>query len=138
MRKLGCKGWLFGAGLIALGALVAYLLVEHGPHASFWPKCHFKRLTGLHCIGCGMTRGSHALLQGDLLLAFRYNPVLMTLAGLGLLALLWELLARCSGKDLPFRPRPRWGLLWAVLSVLLAFWVLRNIPAWPFTLLAPP
>ena len=128
---------LISSTLVGVLAL-AYLLLTHGPHASFWPKCHFKRLTGLHCIGCGMTRGSHALLQGDVLAAFRYNPLLFSLLALALLAGVWELLARWTGKDLPLRLRPRWPMLWTLIGLFLAFWVLRNVPAWPFTLLAPP
>jgi hypothetical protein len=28
-------------------------------------------------------------------------------------------------------------LIWALLEVILAYWVLRNIPTYPFSLLAP-
>jgi hypothetical protein len=27
---------------------------------------------------------------------------------------------------------------WVILGLILAFWLLRNLPTWPFTLLAPP
>lgn len=138
MKSAGSRRWAVGAGLAFGAVLIGYLLLAHGPHASFWPKCLFHQYTGLHCAGCGMTRAAHACLQGDLALAFRHNPVVMSLLLLGLLAAGWELLARWSGKPLPLRPRfSVRGLCW-IVALLLIFWVLRNIPAWPFTLLAPP
>jgi len=37
---------------------------------------------------------------------------------------------------LRFRIGGRWA--WGVLWLVAAFWLLRNIPAWPFSLLATP
>jgi hypothetical protein len=47
------------------------------------------------------------------------------------------------GKQLSLKPRwiSRWvyrpWVPWAVLVILVGYGVLRNIPVWPFTLLAP-
>lgn len=126
--------------LAALGVLVLavalVMLREQGADAKWMPGCTFHRLTGLHCPGCGMTRATVAAARGDLAAAFRYNPVGMVvfplaMAGLGLEVLGWML-----GKRLGWHPGPRtaWLLVW----VIAGFWVLRNLPWWPFTLLAPP
>lgn len=37
-------------------------------------SCSFKRLTGVECPGCGLTRSVVCLVHGDFLAAWRYNP----------------------------------------------------------------
>lgn len=45
--------------------------------------CVFQSLTGLYCPGCGGTRAVRSLLKGDLLMSFKYHPlVLYTIAAL--------------------------------------------------------
>jgi hypothetical protein len=129
--------WVTGAALLTGFAVVGFLLLVHGPHASFWPDCLFHQLTGLHCVGCGMTRALHATLEGNLIKAFGFNPVVMGMLAIGILAVLWELFARLSGRPLPLRPRMGWRGVWVIIGVLLLFWVLRNVALWPFTMLAP-
>ncbi len=95
-------------------------------------------LTGLNCPGCGMTRAAHATLQGRLVDAFRFNPVGMILlpvvsVGLGIEVLNWTL-----KKPLPFRLKISARGGWILVAVIIGFGILRNIPLWPFTLLAPP
>ncbi|MBR5918892.1 MAG: DUF2752 domain-containing protein, partial [Prevotella sp.] len=41
------------------------------------PKCPVKLLTGLDCPGCGGQRAAHAMLQGDVAGAIRYNWFLL-------------------------------------------------------------
>ncbi len=99
-----------------------------------FPPCTFRAFTGCYCIGCGLTRAMHALVHGDLARAFSMNP-------LGVLVLgLVPLMAAWSGGWQPRRLAPlmRWVLepkLWLVL--LPTYWVARNLPWFPFTLLAP-
>jgi hypothetical protein len=127
---------------LALGALsallLAFLLYRSGPAASWLPGCLFHRVTGFDCPGCGMTRAAHAALHGRIGEAFRFNPLGMVLLPAAMIGLGLELAGWLRGRPLPvrFRIGGRWA--WGVLGVLMAFWVLRNIPAWPFTLLAPP
>lgn len=127
---------------LALGILTisaaAFLLNRHGPSASWLPGCLFHRMTGLSCPGCGMTRAAYAVLHGDLGGAFRLNPVGMVLFPAALLGLGLELAGWARGKPLPFRFRVGGRWAWGVLGIVLAFWVVRNIPEWPFTLLSPP
>lgn len=59
-------------GLALIAALVILTLID--PAQSVWmPKCPFKLITGLQCPGCGGQRAAHALLQGDIVGALRYN-----------------------------------------------------------------
>ncbi|BCU77691.1 DUF2752 domain-containing protein [Luteolibacter sp. LG18] len=124
------------AGLLALLIGIA---VSKPWIAANAPQCVFHRLTGLECPGCGGTRAFFALSRGDLSASLRYNPwALVLVAGLGI----W------SAKRVirVFAPWSRWGeplvmrssTLWAILVLLVVFAVLRNLPWWPFTLLAPP
>ncbi len=128
---------------MALGMLVlvcaAFALREKGPSGLAWlPGCLFKQFTGLDCPGCGMTRAAHATFHGKLGEAFRFNPVGMILLPLALAGVGIELIGWIRGKPLPFRlsvgVMGNWIIVWLVIS----FWVLRNLPWWPFTLLAPP
>lgn len=127
---------------LALGvlsaSLLAFLLYRSGPSASWLPGCLFHRVTGLDCPGCGMTRATYAAMHGRIGEAFRFNPVGMVLLPAAMIGLGLELAGWLRGKPLPvrFRIGGRWA--WGVFGVLMAFWVFRNIPAWPFTLLAPP
>jgi len=85
-----------------------------------------------------MTRAVHAVLHGRLAEAFRFNQVGMVLFPAALLGIGLELIGWVRGEPLPFRFRAggRWG--WGIAITLLVFWVLRNIPVWPCTLLSPP
>jgi hypothetical protein len=67
--------------VLALGGAGAVLLLFVDPNkpGNLLPKCPFKWLTGLDCPGCGATRMVHALLHGDVVSAFHYNAVLLTL-----------------------------------------------------------
>jgi hypothetical protein len=89
------------------------------------PPCPFHYLTGLYCPGCGSMRGIHQLLHGHLAAALRLNPLMVASLPVMALLLLRPSLAR--------RPWVAWG----AFVVIMAFWILRNVPAWPFIYLAP-
>ena len=125
---------------LAVLALVtaAALLRQFGPGVPWLPDCLLHDLTGLHCPGCGMTRAAHASLHGRIGEAFRFNPVGMVLlplagAGVGL-----EIAGWVRGRPLPIRLHLGAVGGWVILALVVGFWVFRNIPQWPFTLLAPP
>lgn len=130
------------AMVMVLGASVAVvlaiLLYQSGPRAHWLPPCLFHRLSGLHCPGCGMTRASYAALHGHFATAFRFNPLGMILFPLAVVALGVDAIAWVMGRPLPISLRVGGRWAWGVLAVILGFWVLRNIPLWPCTLLAPP
>jgi len=107
----------------------------------FIPGCSFYGFTGLYCPGCGMTRSLSAIIDGHLGEAFSYNPLwpFFALLVLGSLCLWFYFLL--TGKN-PFNPvnrflakHPNYCLITAIVIIL--FWVLRNIPVYPFTVLAP-
>lgn len=130
-------GWVVLGGLALLYA--AFTLYHRGPYGVTWlPDCYFHRFTGLNCPGCGMTRAAHATLHGRIGEAFRFNPVGMILLPLACVGIGIEILGWVRGQRLPFRLNVGAAGAWAIVWIVLGFWILRNIPCWPFTLLAPP
>jgi hypothetical protein len=125
------------AGALLLAAAGAFVLATVPPTAaSFYPKCVSHQLLGIHCPGCGLTRAAHSLLNGHLAQAFAYNPLLVLLSPYLLLALVrwtWFWLWGTEARRSLFPAR----YTWLILGVFIAYWVLRNVPAYPFTLLAP-
>ena len=122
-------------GLLVAGGL-AFVAVVPPTADSFYPKCQLYQTTGLHCMGCGLTRSAHSLLNGRLEQAVAYNlftPLLVVwLAFEG---------GRRAVARLRRRPNPGWWFRaeWTpwLLGALALYMLLRNLPAWPFTLLAP-
>ena len=126
---------LAGAGILAATAGVLVVGYFNPTTAQFFPACPFHALTGLNCPGCGLTRGFHSLLQGDVLTALHFNALLPVyfLFLLYLFASLNLILFR--GRALDFRVfSPR--LISGFLILILVFSIVRNLPFYPFNLLA--
>jgi hypothetical protein len=124
--------------LAPLGLLsAAAVLFRFDPSQfGFYPLCWFHRTTGLWCPGCGSLRSLHQLLHGNLAVALRYNALLVF--SLPLLAWLGcrMALARIGKKpSVPISVQPAW--LWTAAGVLIAFGILRNLPAAHLAWLVP-
>ncbi len=151
--ELISKGWLalmskqfirlilFGLTCLTLGVAV-FLLYMINPSNSPLPlSCSFYRFTGLYCPGCGMTRALYYAIHGRFIFAFSYNllwPFIIFFVAL--VIYLW-LRYLYTGKN-PLNPvnsfLQRHSFSgWFVLILILSFWLLRNIPIYPLTLLAP-
>jgi Protein of unknown function (DUF2752) len=125
---LGVLALLLGFGIVILWNF------DPVKYSAFFPQCSFKKLTGLHCPGCGLTRAAYALVHGDILRALSMNVFFVGGAPLFCLMML-NYFKRLPEFLVPFTNRISKPIPWLVL--LLAFWVLRNIPYYPFTILAP-
>ncbi|MBL8033654.1 MAG: DUF2752 domain-containing protein [Leptospiraceae bacterium] len=121
---------LVTAGLAAAQLLVVLFLKNPATDRIF-PPCPFLWLTGFYCPGCGALRAMHELLHLHFLRAFALNPLLVV--SLPLMAGYTGYLLFTGGLR---RPLPQ-AVYLSALSVIIAFWLLRNIPHYPFTLLAP-
>lgn len=106
-------------------ATLALRFIDPG-EARWLPFCLFHTLTGLHCIGCGTTRALHLLARGDLLGALHMNALAISSI---------PLLSYASARRIDLGSRPR--TLTAALAIAVAFAIARNIPSYPFELLAP-
>ena len=119
---------------LAVGATALTTLAVRDPEQpGHYPVCPFHAMTGLWCPGCGSLRAIHALAHGDLATALHRN--VLVLPALAYLAVAWVgWLAHSLGKPRSSRVTPP-SALWCVLVVVVAFAVLRNLPATAF--LAP-
>lgn len=130
--------------LAAAGAGALLLVVRASPptDASYYPKCQSRQLLGLHCPGCGLTRSAYALLHGDFAQAVAYNPlapVLLPLFAVGFGRSLWSWGTGRRPKPRAYRVPGRFARAtpWLIAAGLVLFALLRNVPVWPLTLLAP-
>ena len=123
MRK--DRALLFSLVVLTL-AIAAYALRETAG-AGWMPGCYFRKITGLECPGCGMTRGTYALLHGRFLDAFLFNPVGMILLPLALIGLGLEAIAWVMNRPPIFKLNPgRWGAT-ILATILVLWWIGRNI-----------
>ena len=121
--------------LVVGGIALVLLLRPEG--SGFGLPCVVHRLTGLFCPGCGSSRALGSLLRLELYQAFRWNPLVVMLLPFALFYLVWGSVSwvRVGRNTLDDRIPSK--LLWAVLAAALVFFVLRNLPWYPFTLLQP-
>lgn len=97
------------------------------------PSCLFHEKTGLFCPGCGATRSALDLSNGDWFGAMRNNVLFVSslaLSGVWVVALAMSE-EFPEVKTLRFF-RFRLWFLWWILATLIAFTLLRNIPAMDF------
>lgn len=123
--------------LAALGLAGAAVLYTFDPRIrGVYPICPFLGLTGYHCPGCGTLRALYHLLHGDLVAALGYNP--LTVLSLPIVAYSCANGAlrsfRLGGLPRIFIPH---HFIWALFVGIVVFWLLRNIPVEPLTILAP-
>jgi hypothetical protein len=124
---------------VAAGSLAAaafLYLVDPSAENSVFPRCFLHYFTGIHCPFCGTTRCGHSLLHGDLAQAVAWNPLVVMLLPLGVLWLCWCAVRIMRGQPLPQLNPPTWSLR-VFLGLLFVFWIIRNLPIYPFDLLAP-
>ena len=124
------------AGGLALGACVYTALRDPSRQGGFLP-CPFHAVTGLWCPGCGMTRGMHALLHGQVRAALGFNLLLVAVVPLAIYGWFNWLDLRPAGRRLP-RLTAVPSQVWTVAVVFaFAFGVARNLPIAPLRALAP-
>ena len=122
--------------LIAFSGAGALTLWRLGPQPPAWlPPCPFHVLTGFLCPGCGSTRALYAIGHGEWGHALAQNPLLVVVLPALLLWAVLSLWRACRWNLSPAQlPRPTASV---ALTVLLLYFLLRNLPWWPFVVLAP-
>ncbi|WP_046471672.1 DUF2752 domain-containing protein [Allosalinactinospora lopnorensis] len=102
-----------------------------------YPLCPWLMLTGTYCPGCGTMRAVHALTHLDIAGAAQMNVFL--LAALPYFAFAYARWVYRSFRPAPpptaprRMPSPMW--LYLLVGLIMAFWVVRNLPFGSF--LAP-
>jgi hypothetical protein len=116
----------------ALALLLIYFFFD--ARKGGFPECPFHLLTGWFCPGCGSQRALSSLLHGKVFEA-THNNILMVLF-LPLLLYSAFIEVRYAGS----RKMKLWYspvFVKVVLVIVICFWVIRNIPHYPFSILAP-
>ena len=117
------------------GLAVLFFILDPAKHDIF-PRCIFNSITGYYCPGCGSQRAVHSLLHLDFAGVISYNFLFLPAALLIFYHYLHPFFNRFFGWKLPnvfyFKSTPL-----IILGVVIVFWVLRNLPFYPFSVLAP-
>ena len=126
------------------GAAALVAVNDPSADSSWLPGCTFHRLTGAWCPGCGLTRATHHLLRGEVVAALGSN-LFTPFVLLAIVGTWWTWTRRSFGlapgrmsqitSGLQQRVSPRSAA--AVLTVVVLYSLLRNVPAAPFAALAP-
>jgi hypothetical protein len=123
--------------LLLLVAIVGvYLYFGHPAEYVWLPSCPLRVLTGWLCPGCGTLRAAHHLLNGQLCLAFRCQPLFISLSPFLALLVCKMLYEKWRNSTLffPFEV----PIYWLIGIVIFLFFLLRNIPLDCFECLRPP
>jgi len=123
--------WAVAIVLVWLG-LVAIDVLLSQRHGDALPLCLLRRLTSLPCPTCGATRGVLALLHGQAVQAWLYNPLVFTLgAAAALDALGRALFARRVEITLsPVARRWAWIIAVVLLLVNWAYVIVYHALGW--------
>jgi len=131
MKRILNTGLLLGAILLA----VLFFILDPAKHQIF-PRCIFNSVTGYYCPGCGSQRAIHSLLHLDFAGVVSYNFLFIPTFLLVLYHYSHAFLNLTFEWSLPnilyLRSTP-----WIIFGVVMLFWILRNIPFYPFSVLAP-
>jgi len=99
--------------------------------------CPVKKFTELYCPGCGSGRSAYYLIHGNIIKALRYNALFVLFFPFAVYYLLKFYVSILFKKEiLPFFCITQKMSL-VITMVLIIFTVARNIPLYPFSILAP-
>ncbi len=124
-----------GLLIVFIGLAVLFFVLDPAKHNLF-PRCLFNSITGYYCPGCGSQRAIHSLLHLDFAGVVSYNFLFIPAFLLIFYHYLHPILNWFLNWKLPnifyFKSTP-----WIIFGFVIAFWVLRNLPFFPFSVLAP-
>ena len=123
--------------MLLLAIVLAFLYFFINPsEANFFPECPLYVTTGIYCPGCGSQRATHQLLNFNIIGVFQQNALFV----FGLLIVVYHFVI--SGINYFFKKdlynyiyHSKTPVILIIIAVL--FWILRNLPYYPFNLLAP-
>lgn len=121
--------------LFFVAAGVVFFMLDPATHQIF-PECVFHSVTGYYCPGCGSQRAIHNLVHLNLARTI-HNNLLFIPAGLLVgYHYSYSYVNKKLNLNLPnlfyYKVTP-----WIILAVIVLFGILRNLPFFPFTGLAP-
>jgi hypothetical protein len=121
---------------VLLTALL-YFFVDARNENNLLPRCMFNSLTGLYCPGCGSQRALSAMLHGDFADALHYNLLMMISLPFIIYSAIIFIINTFRQKQIVQKFFYSAGFAKIFFIAVIIFWVIRNIPFYPFNLLAP-
>ena len=121
---------------LAVSLVLIFYFSYNPADIGFFPKCPFYSFTGFFCPGCGSQRAMHQLLHGHVFTGLKHNFLIVLLFAVLVYDFSIFILNRYTKKtvkNLLHKP----VTTYAILALIISFWVLRNIDLYPFTILAP-
>ena len=120
-------------GIIGLGLFYFFINPQE---VNFLPECPLHATTGFYCPGCGSQRATHQLLNFNIFGALQQNVLyLISLMILGYHLIVTGINTIFKKQLFNYIYHPKTPLI--ILVLIIIFWMLRNIPYYPFNLLAP-
>jgi hypothetical protein len=124
-RRLLAPLATLGGTAVALG----YIAAVDPNQPGHYPLCPTRALFGVDCPGCGLMRGTHDLVTGNVSGALDHNVLIAVLVPLAIVLWIRLFLRSWRGRSpevtyAQFRRRNRWMLV--SLVAMLAFGVIRN------------
>lgn len=117
-------------------SLVLFYFFINPNEVTYLPECPLYFSTGIYCPGCGSQRATHQLLNFNIFGVLQQNVLYF----ISLFVLGYHLIVK--GINTYFKKymynymyHPKTPLV--ILAIIVVFWILRNIPYYPFNLLAP-
>ena len=125
----------FGLLIIFTGLAILFFVLNPTEHEIF-PRCVFNSVTGYYCPGCGSQRAIHSLLHLNFAGVVGNNFLFLPAVLLLIYHYSFVFLNKKFSWKLPnifyFKSTP-----WIILAIIILFWILRNLPVYPFNILAP-
>ncbi len=123
---------------ILIAIATVYLLILFTSRYPFiFPGCIFHKLTGYYCPLCGSQRALSSLLQGNVYQAVNYNVLFIASVPLffywGILISINAFRRKKVAPHFPFKL----SIMIILFTIVIVFWIARNVPFYPFILLAP-
>lgn len=123
-----------GVLILSVFTLLFFLPAGNG-NKDIYPLCISCDKFGIYCPTCGTGRALSCLVHGDLREAFKLNQLLIIFLPF---AFYWYIcnVLECFNLH-PWRLKLNRKIIIGIIIVVIIYGVLRNIPVYPFELLAP-
>lgn len=131
LKKIKWFAFILGGLSLAL-----FYFFTNPNEVNYLPECPLYFSTGIYCPGCGSQRATHQLLNFNIFGVLQQNALyFISLLILGYHLIVTGINAFLNKNIYNYVYHP--NAPWIILSIILVFWILRNIPYYPFNLLAP-
>ena len=137
LKQIIFKRKIKAVAIVTFAIASFFVLFFINPEKNFYIQlCLFNKLTGWYCPGCGGIRGTHYLLNGEILKSIKYNLFLIPVLLIYGYYVLSELVFLISGKELP-KPKFSLWLIIFLFVITISYTILRNLPSASFEFLRP-